>query len=273
MGSNSLRDEVDMGQIYFYADPEVDSTIERFDGSLKKISYERTKKWKFGFPEGLGVGLEEKNKTQPQTRYERLANLKKLIGEHGELGTKRPSDRDGVHEFVLEQCRAVRVVIAENAVTGKQSLPLSFWLSPGEETQGPLCLFEGSGGDSENPYNYGRVSTYTLLQSLVYFARMQRRSSLIDRFVPDDPNPYPYSKIDETHPPSLHEQYHNVVQGGLANDFVKDPLPLLRSWGCDVSTERQIETLYRIREYGPDSGFSGKKITVFGYALSIEAAG
>lgn len=186
------------------------------------------------------------------------------------LGTSRPTDAHDGKEFILERCRAVRVVVPQNATKVRDSRALSFWFSRGEGDLGHLCLLEGSGGDVSNPYNFGRSSTYTLLQSLVHFARQQGLSALLDGVIPNDPNPNPYLKVDETHPPSLVGQYHNVNHQHIAYDFYRDPLALLESWKCELSPAREIETLYRLREYGADAATSWKVVTVFGYALSVE---
>lgn len=255
-----------MGQIYFCDVAQVDATIHRFSGSLDKVAYERKKGLELSIT-GVKVSLEEANKTRPLTVYERVDIVKALIEKATILSHERPSTRATAAEFVAERCRAVRVVIPENAAAGKQSPSLSFWLSLGDDSRGLLCLFEGTGGDSDNPYNYGRASTYTLLQSL----RRQRRAGILDGLIPNEPHPNIYAKIDDQHPPSLVEQYHNVKP--FAYDFVTDPLHLLQLWGCDISSGLDVDVLYRIREYGPDSTTSWEKITVFGYALSVESAG
>ena len=191
-----------MGELLFYAIPDADLTIQRFGGSLNKVLYERKKEVKLALT-GPSAGLEETNKTQPKTAHEKFADLKTLLQEARCIGTTRPTDKGGAEEFVLEDCRAVRGVVPENANVGKNSKPLSFWMSPGDSAKGHLCLLEGNGGDADNPYNYGRSSTYTLLQSLVHFTRKQSRAALFDGTIPDEPNPNPYAKVDETHPPSL----------------------------------------------------------------------
>jgi hypothetical protein len=257
-----------MEQLYFCDSIQMDSTIQRFSGSLDKVAYERKKGLELSIT-GLKVSLEETNKTRPLTVYERVDILKALIEKATVLGRQRPTERSTAQEFVLERCRAVRVVIPTNAAAGKQTPALSFWLSLGDETRGQLCVFEGTGGDSANPYNYGRASTFTLLQSLVHFARRQQRAGLLDSFIPNEAHDNPNVAIDDQkHPPSLVEQYHNVKP--FAYDFVTDPLKLLEKWGCDISSGLDVEILYRIREYGPDATTNWKTITVFGYALSIE---
>jgi hypothetical protein len=258
-----------MGQIRFYAEPEADLAIQRFGGSLNKVLYERKKEVKLALT-GPSAGLEETNKTQPKTIYEKLADLKALLKGKESLGTSRPIDAHDSKEFIMERCRAVRVAVPANVAESHDSRPLSFWFSRGEGNLGHLCLLEGSGGDAENPYNFGRSSTYTLLQSLVFFARKQKRSALLDRIIPNDPNPNPYVTVDETHPPSLIEQYYNVNRNNLAYDFYSDPLGLLESWGCELSPVRDIEALYKLREYGADAATSWKIVTVFGYALCIQ---
>jgi hypothetical protein len=68
------------------------------------------------------------------------------------------------------------------------------------------------------------------------------------------------------------EQYHNVNKNNIAYDFYRDPLRLLEAWGCELTPGRNIQGLYRVREYGADAATSWKVVTVFGYALCIEDA-
>lgn len=249
---------------------QVDWTIQRFLGSLDKVAYERKKGIELSLI-GVKAKMEETDKTRPLSIYEKVGLLEDLLKANGVLAESRPTESHGSSEFVSECCQAFRVVVPEDASEGRSNEAFSFWVSPQDENRGLLCLMEGNGGDRENPYNYGKSSTYTVLQSLVHFARAQRRPGIIDQYVANDAHPNEFAKVDESHPPSLVEQYHNVKP--LAYDFATDPLSLLKSWRCDISSAMNVEFLYRVREFGPDSAHNWNKVTVFGYALCIKNAG
>jgi hypothetical protein len=124
--------------------------------------------------------------------------------------------------------------------------------------------------DDKAPYNAGRTSGYTTLQSLVYFTRSDINRSILSDIIPNDPHPNPYAKVDDTHPPSGFE-HHNVKP--FIYDFAIDPESLLKKWGCQVYMPMNLETLYRVREYGPEDATSYDRIAVFGYPIYIRKAG
>jgi len=262
-------------KLIFFATTDVDSVILQYGGSLDKLTLlpeiEATLKPDANM-EKPEVGLKVAPKKRHKDDYEKIDELKKVLEKHCGIERGRPKDSPDNPRFVSELCEATRVVIPEvtsKGAQGSSSPGLSMWISLGDQKRASLCLLEGTGGDSENPYNYGRSSTYTLLQSLVHFARSQGRARLLQ--VPSDPHPNEFVKIDETHPPSLIEEYHNVIKNNLAYDFVHDPLNLLRSWDAQVGPPRDVDVLYQVREFGRDSTTSWKDTTVFGYALSIQA--
>ena len=134
-----------------------------------------------------------------------------------------------------------------------------------EDCGGTLCLLEDFRRADEPPTNFRSASTYTVLQSLVYFAREQLRSTVMSLHIPDEPHPNPYAKFDSKLP-SLAE-YHNVKD--YAWQFVTNPVQLLREWGCAISPPRDVEVLYRIREFGRDSSHHWERVTIFGYPIWI----
>lgn len=101
----------EMNQIYFCDLTQVDSVIQRFSGSLGKVAYERKKELELSIT-WLKVSLDETSKSRPLTVYERVDILKTLIEKATVLGQEPPTERS--EEFVLERCRAVRVVIPAN---------------------------------------------------------------------------------------------------------------------------------------------------------------
>jgi hypothetical protein len=130
-----------------------------------------------------------------------------------------------------------------------------------------LCLLEDYRGDDERPVSFRQASTYTLLQSLIYYTRSQKLRTLLDEHVPNDPHPNSYARFDGK-PASLAE-YHNVRDH--AYDFATSPVQLLSSWGCLQGSPRRVEVMYRIREFGRESAHSWERVTVFGYPIWITA--
>ena len=255
--------------LHYCDELNIDLNIQRFLGALEKVAHERKKALEFSLT-GVKVKIEETDKTRPLTIYEKIELLEELLSKCEVLANSRPTHRTGNPEFVKERCRAVRVEVPQVAADAIENPAFTFWVSLGNETRGLLCAMEGDGGDRENPYNYGRSSTFTVLQSLVHFSRAQGRAGVIDHFVPNKAHPNEYAKVDATHPPSLVEQYHNVEE--FKYDFATDPLCLMKKWGCKIASGRDVNILYRIREFGPDSAHGWNIVTAFGYALVVEDA-
>jgi hypothetical protein len=258
-----------MSNIYFADEMAIDRTISEHRGALERVRPEKKKQIRLSLT-GVGVQLEQADKLRPLTLPEKIELLKSLLEANNLLARRRPTGLHDSRPYVLEQSRAVRVVVPDGQSDRNPRPAFSFWLSPADEECGQLCLMEGSGADAENPYNYAKASTYTVLQSLVHFARQQRRPGNLRTWIPSDPHPNEFAKVDETHPPSLIEQYHNVQR--FAYDFFTDPEGLLTRWRCDVSSGMNIVALYRVREYGRDSAANFQRVSTFGYALAVEGS-
>jgi hypothetical protein len=106
-----------------------------------------------------------------------------------------------------------------------------------------------------------------MLQSLIYYTRDRLEETYLGRAILNDPYLSQLAGFDNK--PSSMSKYHNV--NDLCYEFIADPERLLRLWNCRVSAPRPVETLYRIRENGPDYK-QGRQISIFGYPLWIATA-
>lgn len=260
-----------MSRIYFADELAIDRTIAEHKGALERLRPERKKGLDISLT-SLGVKLEEQDRYLPLTLPEKVNVLRHLLQEDRVLSKGRPNARNDSTMYVQERVQAVRVIVPE--LTTEPTKPpkpaFSFWLSPATEALGQLCLMEGNGSDTSNPFNYAAASTYTTLQSLVHFAREQRRIGVLNLYVANAPPPNPYVQISDTHPPSLVKQFHNVEP--FAYDFFQDPERVLHAWGCEISSRVKIDALYQVREYGHETATGWKLVSMFGYALAIERA-
>lgn len=259
-----------MSRIFFVDELALDRTISEHRGALDRLRPEKKKGVEFSLT-GLGIKFEQSDKYIPLTLPEKVDILKALLEADGALDERRPAFRSDARPYVLERCRAIRVVVPELEIEGEKPKPaFSFWLSPKADKLGQLCLMEGNGADTASPFNCGRSSTYSILQSLVHFARRQARTGVLSIHIPNEPHPNPYVEEDDAHPPSLIQQFHNIKP--FAYDFFVDPEAVLKTWGCELSTGMQITALYKVREYGPEAASGWEAVSTFAYALAIEGA-
>lgn len=247
---------------------KLDSYCEQAFGKLTEIDPEVRTSFELGLT-GLKVKLEETNKTRPLTDFEKIDLIVKFLQSEESIVTARPKNRHENVDWVLETTDAYRVVVPASPNPERETPSLAFWLSPGNDEVGILCAVEGASGDEARSYDYSRASTYSVLQSLVYFSRQQQRAGVLNLKFPSDPHPNPYVKVDDDHPPSLVHEHHNVVD--FASEFVKAPVELLTKWRCICSEIRNVTIVYRVREYGPDTGYDWSKVSTFGYALCVYA--
>lgn len=242
-------------------------TIQRLKGTLHKLDVKTKDSLELSLT-GFKAKLENAPEKERLNDYELIDALRKLLEVNGLIGNERPERSELPHEFIEEDMSALRVVVPSVKQPNKRDLePLTFWLGLGDREKGVACIMEGSGADEENPYSTNKCSNYSVLQSLVHFAREQRRAGVLDDHIDNAANKSPHATINETHPRSLIEQFHNVHE--FAWDFLKSPGEFLEAWDCKTSSPRNVRALYRVREYGPDRGYDYKRSTMFGYALAI----
>ena len=191
--------------------------------------------------------------------------------DHEELYKARPGKVSLDWLFVFEQCSLHKVEVPKIADGPNGAPGLTFWLSPANErAQGKpsLCLLEDfskSDGDVNSLISHS--SGYTMLQSLIYYTRGRLEETYLGRAILNDPYLSQLAGFDNR--PSAMSKYHNV--NDLCYEFIADSERLLRLWNCRVSAPRPVETLYRIRENGPDYK-QRRQISIFGYPLWIATA-
>ncbi len=242
--------------------------IERLFGTTETV--DKTQKIGSEFAlTGPKVTFGQDQRFRDLTNEEKISRFEDLLRRKNKMASLRPSERWGDTEFVLEHFEGIKIIVPQNAEPEKSSPAFVFWLALETEESGILCLLEDCRSDDDVPYNYARASTYTVLQSLIHFARSKVRKSILAHQIPDRDQPNTYAKVDKTHPPSLFHEFHNVKD--VLYDFVKSPLDLLREWGCIVSEPRKVYSLYRVREYGPEAAQSFTKVTTFAYPIYIYA--
>jgi hypothetical protein len=232
---------------------------------------EKSKEWSAGLSlTGPSVGAKQNERVRALTSHEKTTLIQDHLTKNNSLRTQRPESEDEGPVFAFEKCSAIKVVVPRKAGEELGTPGFVFWLSPGpqyDKAPGMLCLLEDFELDDSPAISFHKASTYTVLQSLVFYTRRKMAETVLVTHIPNNPNPNPYASF-EGKPASLTE-YHNVQP--FCWDFLTDYSTLLTRWGCLVSPSRKIETLYRIREYGRDSTNSWQVTTVFGYPIWIAA--
>ena len=203
------------------------------------------------------------------TVHEKVTIFRRWLERSPQMRRGRPRDESPTTPFVIERCAATRVSVPEKA--GDSELPaFSFWVSDPKDPDsghGLLLLLEDFSAPDVAPTSFRGYSTYTILQSLVFFTRGKIESSVLGVPFESRPHPNPYARFAEK-PPSLGE-FHNVKEH--VTPFLGDMASFVRHWRCLVSPPRQIDAIYRIREYGREAGTTWQRVSVFGYPIVITA--
>lgn len=218
---------------------------------------------------GPKVSLKQPYTTRRRTIHEDVTLVSEFLTESSQMRRGRPHDESPSSKFVLERCVATRVSVPVAATT--QKIPaFNFWVSDPRSTEsklGTLVLLEDFAGDDAPPQSFLQLSTYTVLQSLVYFTRGLIERTALNEAFRYTPHPNPYANFDDK-APSLGE-FHNVRAHIF--EFLTNMEAFVRYWGCLVSTPRNVEVLYRVREYGREAGTTWHTLSVFGYPIWIIA--
>jgi hypothetical protein len=219
----------------------------------------------------IEVSAEQPETRRQRTTLENMAKVRSYLEDQEELHKARPGKVDLDCLFVFEQCSLHKVEVPK-IVDGPNGAPkLTFWLSPTHERaqeKAPLCLLEDfSKSDGEVNSLISHSSAYTILESLIYYTRGRLEETYLGRAILNDPYLNRLAGFDNN--PSAMSKYHDVKD--LCFEFIADPERLLRLWNCRVSAPRPVETLYRIRENGPDYK-QANRISIFGYPLWIATA-
>jgi len=220
---------------------------------------------------GIDVSAEQPETRRQRTTLENMATVRSYLEAHEELYKARPGKVSLDWLFVFEQCSLHKVEVPKIADGPNGAPKLTFWLSPAHErAQGKtsLCLLEDfSKSDGEVNSLISHSSAYTILGSLIYYTRDRLEETYLGQAILDDSYLSRLAGFENT--PSSMSNHHYIKD--LCYEFIADPERLLRLWNCRVSAPRPVETLYRIRENGPDSK-QANRISIFGYPLWIATA-
>ena len=258
-------------ELYFVDQARIESCLDQLDpktlGKVKWPKFEVKIPWPIEIKVSTGIDGRE------TTQAKRIDALKRSLERADQLAFMRPDGDHIERPFVLEICEAQRFAVPSSK-SSDDAPGLIFWLSTKKlglnERASHLCLLENFRHSDVAAVSFWHTSAYSLLVSLVYYARAEIDASAAAEFVPNDPPQNPYAKFGTaSHPYSLQE-WQNAKE--YLYEFIDDPVGLLGRWKCTTSEPRRIETLYRIREWGPESARSGSDISIFGYPLWIRSA-
>jgi hypothetical protein len=257
-------------EIYYYDTTRIRSYLEQLASrkgrSLRWPSVEAKITWPLEIK--FATGLEESK----ENLFKKIRKLEKALEASNQLSFMRPDGDHLERPFVREVCKAVRIEIPVRSAPDMQR-GVCFWLNKHTTAQrsvSRLCLLEDFKHSDEAAISFSGASAYTLLQSLVHYARREISLSEAGGDIPDEPHPNPYAKFGTEHHPYSLEQIHNIRN--CLYDFIENPIELCGRWKSIISDPRHIETIYRVREWGPESAKSGSDISVFGYPLWILSA-
>ena len=204
---------------------------------------------------GPKAEVTQQQRARAPTKYEKVRRLEDYLIDEELLVT------GWTFENLMEakkNCFARETILANRIIMPRKQgfdVPgLAMWLSM-PDTQSPrgfLCLLEDYRKDDDVPTPYLRTSSYTVLNALMSIAAESLDSLLIGDYVDTSVN------------------ISLAGQIGIGA-FVKDPIRTLETYGCLVAPPRQVQALYRVREYG-DEYPKHSKISVFGYPVYVSAA-
>ena len=212
---------------------------------------EKTREWDAGLSlAGPSVLAKQTERVRGLSQHEKVEVIRDYLVQGASLRLQRPDKAEGP-VFVLEKCLAMKVIVPRRTTERAGTPGFVFWLSRGSEHgKGMLCLLEDPDPNDDRSREWAG-SAHSLLQSLVDSTWQRIAETVLG------------ARITSEHIPA-----EWILR------FIGDPVSLVKSWGCLVSKERKIETLYRIRHYGLqwwDTCSSGIADSVFGYPIWITA--
>ena len=181
---------------------------------------------------GPSAAFEQQVHARGRTTWEQFQVVLQRLKDAGALATNRSTVERDPPVFVREQCDALRVGVPSQKLRAGDTPVFAFWLSPQPAvacTASALCLLEDFRSTDSPPQSFYGFSTYTLLQSLIYFTRREISSTILARYI-SEPVPDEYALFKEK-PASLVE-YHHVRE--FAYDLGVTILGRRRSVGQSV---------------------------------------
>jgi|GEM_PF-4056229 len=246
---------------------------KRLNSYIKQINGDTTytdTNYKIGFELSFTpkISAEAADNLRELSTKEKMNMLRDTLTASKKLKRERPVSESDKTEWIEEECTAFRVIVPNINKSSGNIPSFAFWISPNtdrNDKRGSLCLLEDFSFQDDKAISFQGFSTYTLLQSLVYYTREKMISTPLANTIPNEPHSNPFANFDNK-PASLVE-YHNVKS--QAYDFINKTDEIIERWNCKIVKETKIKTLYRVREYGNDATSDWKKTTVFGYPIWI----
>jgi hypothetical protein len=221
---------------YLYIDHRrLDSYVEQLG---PPVVYDKVPVWSAELSiTGPKASGSQNRPSRPMTDHEKIQSLIKYL-EKNRAGLSRPKSG----RFVLETCMARRILIS----SGKNASPeFAIWLNlEVSKDRGGLCLVEDARPGDSPSSAVAYTTAYTLLTALFGHMRDGFKNVIMG--------------LEEKHAQETGE--HPMVW------FSKDPIGVLRKYGCLIPPDRQIRTLYRKRERVKNGNF------VLGYPIFIAEA-
>jgi len=175
--------------------------------------------------------------------------------------------------FIRDTLYSTKVKIPRLDSRSNESETISLWLSAANSIPsktrdfwpnryGMICLLEDYRGKDEQLYNGSCESAYSILESILFaLGQVLDETVLGEHFSPQSPNSSQEIK-------SRLDAWWRTPGKYMAK-FVKNPSRMLRKMGCVVSRPRRIDSLFRVRDFGPEIGDNRGTMSIFGYPIFI----
>ncbi len=206
---------------------------------------------------------------RPPTILERIARVRQSLTQAGELAPNRPEPyrgRDTELHYVEEDLTAYSTVIPAGNPDDPRSRPITIWFVPATEVYGALLLLEDLRTGLTTSLNASLHSSYSVLQSFLFYTRQELdRSKLASHF--PKKSPPEHGKVDKDHIASAIQEARSAHDYSV--EFAKHADTLLAQWGVLPIGPQRIHAFYSVREYGNENSLGGR-VSVFGYPICIE---
>ena len=223
---------------------------------------------KIGFTFGLtGPKIEasQERSARSLTRHEKIQKLIGYLKAEDLVSQDRPYCKTAdeapnpKRDFVLETCRAVRVLVPPNESKFGSLGGFGLWVSsspmraPNDAAIPPglLCLLEDSPSVDE-PSRFA-VSAYTAFSSIVVDLGGRFSTTVLASA---------FSRVADSLP-----LWRKSVQ--YMSRFIQRPMETLSDLGCEFGDERAVQVLYRVRAFGPEEADRRRTVSTFGYPIVI----
>lgn len=266
---------------FIYIDkPRLNIYVEQIRDPMKKV---KVPEWSASLSlKGPSAGAKQKVESRPYTITEKIDILVEylskndFITEGADAFVKRHKNI-GWHKegplFIRDTLYSTKVKIPRLDGRSNESETISMWLSTAKsipsETRdfwfnrhGMICLLEDYRGEDEQLFNGGMDSAYSILESILFALNQVLDETVLGEHFP------PQGRGNSLEIKSRLDAWWRTPDEYMAK-FVKDPSRMLRKMGCVVSRARRIESVFRVRDIGPERGDNRGTTSIFGYPIFI----